>query len=127
MLAALEPIVQKNVHDCLIACLAMVLGRPYVEVHTVAQLIVKDMASGLTELETKRVAKALGFKLRAGKPPEDFDDETGILILKGPHAVVIFSGALLDPASGLLYVPDAYFSNFEHLKFTPDRFLKVVS
>lgn len=119
--AAIEPIPQKMEMDCVIAALAAVLGLPYQSVVDAAKAVDPLVLTvGLTPAETRRCARKLGREL-AYAPTDDLDESTGVLFhTKGRyryHAVVLFSGVIYDPASGLLYQPDAYFATFKYKPF----------
>jgi hypothetical protein len=111
LVVAIEPIVQKDVADCGIASLAMLLGRPYQEVSKVALAIVskKVHKRGLWSTEVKRIAKALDIRLRVRRKLRD--EATGLLVLKRPgeaHIAVLFQGVVINPADGLVWDYDAY-------------------
>jgi ABC-type bacteriocin/lantibiotic exporter with double-glycine peptidase domain len=105
--AIIEPIAQKNAGDCSIACLAMLLGLPYVEVSSMALSLYPTAGTeGLWTTEIKRVALKLGHKLQTKKPVE-IETSTGILVLRD-HVVILFQGVIVDPADGLIYDYDTY-------------------
>ncbi len=112
---AVEICIQKSTIDCVMACLAMILGVPYVDVvHAAAKVDPTLIRTGCTYPETRRVAKTLGRDLRYADHTQ-LDEATGILFhTRGRsmkyHAVVMFNGSLIDPSSGLIYLPEAYFA-----------------
>ena len=124
--AIVEPIIQKDIGDCAIACLAMVLGLPYAEVCSVALALYPTSSSkGLTTRQMFAVVRALGRTLQS-IPTKDtqLDAETGILdvrIGRRYHAVVLFEGVVINPADGLIYNLDTYLAA---RKATPTRFFR---
>lgn len=108
---AIEPIVQKDINDCGIAALAMLLGHPYREVSEVALSVVSKTVhkSGMWATDIRRIAKALGVKMYTKKVlPED---GTGLLAVCRPgehHLTVMFQGVVINPADGLIWDYDAY-------------------
>lgn len=121
-----EPQIQKDAGDCVIICLSMVFGIPYVRVCEEAIKIKSDACQkGLTTKEMMRVARALGKSLLS-LPIQDLqlESETGILDVRKKrawHAVVLFEGSVYNPADGLLYTLDAYLSSS---KAVPQRFFR---
>lgn len=119
-----EPRIQIDSGDCVICCLSMILGIPYVQVSAEALKIRADVGQkGLTTRQMMRVVRGLGRNLTS-LPISDInlEGETGILdVRKGRvyHAVVLFEGVVYNPADGLLYNLDAYLSA---AKATPIRF-----
>lgn len=111
----IEPIIQKNVGDCAIAVLAMLLGKPYREVSAAAITMTRTPHRvGLGSRQIAALARAMGSGLTKARPPFDLEDETGMLCVafpdKSEHAMVLFCGVIYNPADGLLYAPDVYLS-----------------
>lgn len=111
--AVIDPIMQKEGGDCVIASIAMISGIAYSEVSKKALELWPDPHhTGLTVREAQRLIKVLvGFMYDSIKPPADLDDETGVLFVKLPdsyHAVALFEGAIFNPADGLLWNRHAY-------------------
>ena len=111
----IEPIIQKDVSDCAIACLAMVLGVPYVLASTIAQEVTKKPhKKGLGTRQMMSIARKLGRSMACVKAADvDLDEDTGILFVGftpsgNEHATVLFQGVLVNPADGLLYDPATY-------------------
>ena len=109
--AVIEPIVQKAMGDCVIACIAMILGVPYQEASKAA-LDVKPQphSTGLTTREAQKIANKLvghPFQIVNTKGADlDFDNETGILYVRmsrSYHAVILFEGVVVDPSDGLVW------------------------
>jgi len=108
----LEPIVQKNIGDCALASLAMLLGLPYQDVSAEAlRMTRKPHTTGLGTKQINALAKRLKAKLEK-VPHPDLEVETGIIYLSYPsgdeHAAVLFEGILINPADGLIYSLDVY-------------------
>jgi len=122
----IEPIIQKDIGDCVIASLAMILGIPYAEVcSTALGLYPECSASGLTTRQMLAVTRALKRNL-VSVPVKDLslEGETGILdvrIGRRYHAVVLFEGVVFNPADGLIYNLDTYLAS---RKATPTRFFR---
>ena len=125
--AAIDPVVQKEEGDCVIASLSMVLGIGYAEVSRKAREIwQKPHHTGLTVREAQRLIHSITGRyfesLDAKKT--DLDDETGALFVKLPndyHAVALFEGVIFNPADGLLWNRSAYFAT---KKAYPTRLLR---
>jgi ABC-type bacteriocin/lantibiotic exporter with double-glycine peptidase domain len=111
---AIELIIQKADADCGVACLAMILGRPYLEVAEYTNKSIKGytVGGGLELRQIRAIARHFGeeFQSIPINRHSDLSEETGILSIlkKTPHVVVIFQGTIIDPASGLIYTPEAY-------------------
>ena len=110
---AMEPIIQKDIGDCVIVCLSMILGIPYVTVYRAAHALYPACGSkGLTTRQMLRVVRSLGFHLTpTAIENANLEDETGILDVKikqSLHAVVLFEGVVFNPADGLIYNLEAY-------------------
>lgn len=110
--AAIEPLIQKDAADCGISALAMLLGKPYVEVFQVAEAVSPKCAKrGLWNTELRRIAKRLGVTLKVVKPVPELTEATGILDVQKPkqgHYALIFQGVLINPADGLIWDVDAF-------------------
>ena len=124
--AIIELIIQKDIGDCAIAALAMVLGIPYAEVcHTALELYPASSSAGLTTRQMLAVTRKLGRNLQSIPIQEvQLDAETGILdvrIKRRYHAVVLFEGVVVNPADGLIYNLDTYLAA---RKATPSRFFR---
>ena len=123
----IEPVIQRDAGDCVIASLAMVLGLPYVQVYTKAHEFYPDAhTTGLTTREMMRVVRALGKHLTSVAIKDvNLEAETGILdVRKGSgkyHAVVLFEGVIFNPADGLLYTLEAFLASS---KTKPTRFFR---
>ena len=110
----IEPMMQKDVWDCGIACLAMLLGLPYQQVR--AQVRFKEPV-GLSGYELRRIAKSLKRPITLKPAPES--EDIGILMLDRPvtpggrkregHVVLFIRGIIYNPAQGDIWtVPEAY-------------------
>lgn len=114
--AVIDPIMQKESGDCVLACVAMVLGVSYQEVSKKAlDLFNRPHHVGLGTQDTQKLAHALvGRRFESLRPHTDHDygDETGILFVKIPkvseHAIVLFEGSVYDPSDGLFWNLHAY-------------------
>ncbi len=112
----IEPIIQKDIADCGIACLAMVLGVPYVLASTIAREVTKKPHStGLGTRQMLSIARKLGYAMECIKAADvNVDEDTGILFVgfaSSEHATVLFQGVLVNPADGLLYDPSTYLTS----------------
>jgi len=113
MLGSLEPIVQKDIADCAIASLAMIIGVPYRDVSERALLVcTKPHKHGMWETEITKVARNFGVTFKKAASPED---TTGLLVVvrgKGRssecHITALFQGIVVNPADGLLWDLDTY-------------------
>lgn len=101
----IEPVMQKDVWDCGIACLQMITGMPYAEVR---QHVRAKAPTGLSNAQVKRIAAKVGKPLAYRK--ELRDDDIGILDLQrsspsGPegHFAIYVNGSVFNPADGLWY------------------------
>ena len=124
--AIIEPIIQKDIGDCVIASMAMVLGLPYSEVCSKAlELYPTCSSTGLTTRQMLAVTRALKRNLTSVPIKEaQLDSETGILdvrIGRRYHALVLFEGVVFNPADGLIYNLDTYLAC---RKATPSRFFR---
>lgn len=114
---AVRVIPQRHPMDCLICCLAMLLGMSYEAVLVGVSRIKPDCGTeGLFWTEAIAAADALGTKLRV-KNRYDADDTIGVVSLskKGQpcqHAAVLLSGTLIDPDGGTVY------GDWEHYTLT---------
>ena len=128
--AMIAPCLQAGPMECVIACMSMILGLPYIDVVAACQAVDPNaLKTGLTAGEACRAAKRLGHVLTAfaplkvpkGKrsiPLEDLDDLTGILyVRKGNayHAVVLFEGVVFDPSYGNIWQLASYLAT-HHVK-----------
>lgn len=118
----IEPTRMHDVGDCAVACLAMLLGRPYVEVLAAAPKRFKT-CNGLTIRQMKNIAARFGQPLgyRPGMPE---DDEVGILDLDrvdDGHVVIYIKGAMYNPADGMIYTDVETY--LRRGKWTVDGFL----
>jgi ABC-type bacteriocin/lantibiotic exporter with double-glycine peptidase domain len=123
---AMEPAVMKNASDCGVACLQMLLGCSYSQVMDALprrnrMKIVKE--EGLGTQQMKNIAARLGFSL-TWVVDGDLSESVGILGLARPidpnkpnsdkegHWVVLFKGALWNPAEGLIWTDlEAFFDS----------------
>ena len=123
----IEPVVQKNVGDCVLASLSMIFGIPYQEVSTVALSHYPDCAhQGLSTRQTMVIVKALGRTLQSIKVPDahTLEGETGLLDIRMGrlyHTVVLFQGVVLNPADGLVYDLDTFLASRHAI---PTRFFR---
>lgn len=104
-----EPIVMKGDDDCAIASLAMLLGKPYSEVYSMAR---RRRQAGLWSTDIRRIARRFGRQLTSYRQPLP-QTPTGVLIVERPssaHAVLVFQGVVVNPADGLLWDFDAFLS-----------------
>jgi hypothetical protein len=103
----IEPIIQKDVWDCGVCCLSMLLGVPYATVR--AQIRYKEPV-GMSLREIRRVARSLGYSLRLSRTVDH--EDIGVLILERQrvegvpkagiegHVVMYAKGTLYNPAQG---------------------------
>lgn len=113
-----EPIVQKNHADCVVAALAMYLGVPYRLIcETIDMLGIRLGTRGLDWIQAIQIAAKLGAALDyiVIRDVDDIRDETGIVSVEWPerrkrvsHALLLFQGVLINPSDGLIYDLDAY-------------------
>ena len=101
----IEPITQRGLCDCAVACLAMYLGLPYVAVaHAVPQLA-RVMREGMSTRQIVNVGKRLGVPLLLSKS-FDLEEDSGILYVcdtEHGHAVLLWKGGAFNPADGLFW------------------------
>jgi len=106
----IELIPMKDMGDCGVCCLAMLLGRSYKEItqHISPRSLKAAKREGITILHMCRIAGAFGVRLIYEDHPED--DSIGILKfnrIKGyddaAHAAMYLKGVLYNPGDGLLY------------------------
>ena len=124
--AIIEPIIQKDIGDCVIASMAMILGLPYAEVcKTALDMYPTCSHAGLTTRQMLAVTRALKRNLLSVAIKDaQLESETGILdvrIGRRYHAVVLFEGVVFNPADGLIYNLDTYLAD---RKATPTRFFR---
>ena len=115
--AIIEPVMQKDIYDCGVASLAMLLGLPYSEVRKAASDIYKErLKEGLDTRSMIRIAKELGHVLKSVPYPNpDLEPQTGILGTYD-HYVMLFEGVVYNPADGLLYDVDTYLASRKRVK-----------
>ena len=108
------PCIQQSVSDCVVACVAMLLGIPYPDVSQAApQLVKRARKKGASEYTLRKLVRTLGSTLHK-MPYKAEDNPTGILFLEAgrptypPHAVVLFQGILINPSDGLLWDAETY-------------------
>jgi len=120
MLGSVECIVQKNINDCAIAALAMILGQPYRKVSDVAlKLCIDPHTVGMDDHDINRVAAKFKAKFKLhmlmnpGVAPRVLEDHpTGLLTVirgkKDAHVVALFQGVVINPADALIWDLDTY-------------------
>jgi hypothetical protein len=91
----------------------MVLGLPYERVFQAAPLAARE---GLTARQLQAVAAKLGARLFLDMHA-DLNEATGIVGVDfgrrhAGHWVVLFRGALIDPAYSTIWEPDDYLSHY---------------
>jgi len=115
----IEPIFQKDAGDCAIACLTMLLGKPYVNV---VQACPREylgrpynpVKSGMTNWMMIEAAQKLGVTLSVYRKFDLYEDIGILTVLKGhartqknkdkdTHAVLLVKGTILDPTDGRLW------------------------
>ena len=100
----IEPVLMKDVGDCALCCLAMLLGKTYAEVLVKCPRRTKT-AVGLSGRQIANVAIRLGARLAYHDLPEE--DEVGILMLErgadDSHAVLYLKGVLYHPGDGTIW------------------------
>jgi ABC-type bacteriocin/lantibiotic exporter with double-glycine peptidase domain len=108
---SIEPVMQKDVADCGVACLAMLLGESYAAVRATIRQRELD---GLSNRQLRRIAHRFGKPLRFIRNG-DLSEMVGIVDLQRPtnperragawegHYVVLIKGALYNPADGLIW------------------------
>lgn len=125
--AVIEPIVQKDGADCVIASVAMISERPYKEISSAAlELWPQPHKTGLSVKDTQRLLKkVLGRTWESLLPKSiQLEEETGVLFVRlseGYHAVALFEGVIVNPADGLIWSLHAYLAT---KKAHPVRFLR---
>lgn len=112
MRAVFHIVLQRGKRDCLVACLASLLGLPYEETLIAAgRTDQRVWVRGLSPKEAIRVAKRLGTVLVYKDPPNEdeldeaqgilgitvLDEETGVQM---SHSVVLSNGLIFDPQEG---------------------------
>ena len=113
-----QPVLMKDVGDCGICCLAMLLG---VEYAAIVQAIPKRnrkkaQSDGLTIIQMCNVAKVFLTQLEYHDEPEE--DAVGILFLErtvgeDAHAVMYMKGVLFHPGDGTIWTDmDAYLKRY---------------
>lgn len=73
----ITPTIQRDIWDCGVSCLEMLLGVPYASIRP---LIRYKQPTGLSDKEMKRLAKAFGYPLRFCGMVHD--DDIGIICLE---------------------------------------------
>ena len=109
----IEPIIQKDIGDCAVAALAMVLQLPYVLVSQAAIALSSNVHhKGLHTTELICLSKQLGRPLKKIKSKRIGSHPTGLLLVtrtrKSNHAVAVLDGVIINPSDGLLYRYDVY-------------------
>ena len=130
---AIQPTIQMNAGDCVICCLSMILGIPYVNVYKVAKDIYPECGiKGLTTRQTMRIVRKLGRTLESVSIKGlSLENETGILdvrIRREHHSVVLFEGIVYNPADGIIYNLDAYLAgaaSSDQAKAVPTRLFRA--
>lgn len=123
----IEPMMMKDIGDCSICCLKMLLGCSYADIITnVPRRFQKScLSQGLSETQMYNIARKLGFILEYHD--EDFDpDRVGILCVKRDeqqHSAMYFGGAVYNPADGLIFTDLETF--LTRGKWTIDGFLFI--
>ncbi len=104
-----EPLVQKDVADCMVACLAMLLGISYTTALDAFPKRARVKQTGVSDSQLTRAAKRLGVVLTRVRKP-NLDDVIGIMTLEREvegaeeyHAVVVFNGSIYNPADGQVW------------------------
>ncbi len=122
MLGSVECIVQKNIADCGIAALAMILGQPYRKVSDVARgLCIDPHTIGMDGHDINRVAARFKAKFKLHMMMHTAvairvleDSPTGLLTVvrgrqnKDAHLVAMFQGVVINPADALIWDLDTY-------------------
>lgn len=120
MSAILKVEKQRTGNDCGVACLSMLLGKPYEEVLLlVGQDHPKILQQGLWISEIMRASEKAGMKLRRLRR-FDIESAYGILCLSD-HVVILKNGLIIDPADASVWEADVY---LEKNKETPSALLQ---
>ena len=109
----IDPVVQRDVWDCGVSCLQMLLGRPY---ENIRSCIREKRPTGLSVRQMRSIAKKLGHTLTYSKTYQD--DDIGIWDLQRQmldskeqegHFVVYVKDTIYNPAQGQWWTDaDAY-------------------
>jgi hypothetical protein len=113
---------QRELADCAVASLAMLLGESYEDVLRVVTTIDRSQGKrGLWTRTLQRIAKQLGHTLRI-KRTFDLESDYGLLRLPD-HAVILRNGLVID-TNATLWDADAYLSS---RKLKPEHCVLLVS
>jgi hypothetical protein len=114
----LEPVMQKDIADCSVACLVMLSGRSYRDVLAAFPKRARVGTEGVSDRQLMNAAKRLGCPLRYVRDG-NLDGVVGILSLERVtepgeepswHSVIVANGTIWNPAEGLLWPDiDAFF------------------
>ena len=117
-IACVRIVPMRHHHDCVICCLAMLLGTSYEATLVAVSKVKKDAGTnGIYWTEAKKVAKQLNFKLMVHKGKKDWTELSGILAVEPTrcsketqiHAVLMLRGLVVDPMHGEVWDDlDAY-------------------
>ena len=118
-------VLQQGKADCGIACLAMLLGKTYLEVYaaSISKKYRDPQVQGMDVARLKRTARRLGTKL-ALRRAWDAETDAGLLTVEKlapkvddflQHLVVLKWGLIFD-TDGTVWEPDDYYAT---LKYRP--------
>lgn len=121
-LVCVKVVPQRHGMDCVICCLAMLLGTSYEAALLAVGKVRPDMGTeGLYWKDAKAVAEILGYRLRA-KNKYTPDDTVGIVSLvpttpdePNHHAALLLRGVLIDPREPSVW--DDYEIYMQHYPF----------
>lgn len=109
---AIEPVIQKSIGDCAVACLAMLLGVPYsVVLSAIPSRSRKHLHSstGVTLRQMTNVARRLGIITR-WIDNANYSNTVGILHFRrvvgkkeDGHVAILMRGVIYNPGDGLLW------------------------
>jgi hypothetical protein len=116
-IACVRIIAMRHHHDCVVCCLAMLLGVSYdAALLAVSKVSPESGAKGLFWTQAKKAAKHLNYTLVTHRS-KDFQNLTGILgctpdkdsMEIHEHAVILLRGIIIDPQHGEVWDDiDAY-------------------
>jgi ABC-type bacteriocin/lantibiotic exporter with double-glycine peptidase domain len=115
MLDAIRVVPQRFQDDCGIACLSMILVKPYEAIYDAMRHHTKKKShrGGLTLKQIEAIAASFGVILVRQKR-YDLDEAIGILSISGKnyeHVVVVKKGTIIDPSDGTVWDADTYLAH----------------
>jgi hypothetical protein len=108
--------IQRHKRDCAVACLSMLLGKPYEIVLLAFRHNVIEEGASIKQMQG--AVRRLGHKLLWQQRLIDYAEDTGVVVISSPrwgkydHLVVVKEGLIVD-TDATIWEPDVFMSAYE--------------